>query len=82
MLFFERLPRKRNWKNMLWKRKHKIEKNDLNVQIQKELQELTQRVENVYVETASNGKALKKYSYSMDEIIDMMEQMTQALSAL
>lgn len=62
---------------MLWKKKHKIERIDLNIQIQEELQELTKKLENVYMETTSNGKALKKYSYSMDEIIDMMEQMMQ-----
>ena len=60
---------------MLWKKKRKINKLELDMQIQSELRELTKNLEKAYIGITDNGKALKKYSYSMDEVIDMMEQM-------
>lgn len=67
--------RKRSQQHMLWKKKRKINKLELDMQIQSELRELTKNLEKAYIGITDNGKALKKYSYSMDEVIDMMEQM-------
>ena len=60
---------------MLWKKKQKNNKLELDMQIQSELREITKNLEKAYIGITDNGKALKKYSYSMDEVIDMMEQM-------
>lgn len=62
---------------MFWNKKQAIEKRELARQFQEELQELTKNLQMVYTETTTNGKTLKKYSYTMDEMLDMMEQIVK-----